>query len=428
MALAGDGGLLALLLFLATGAVYFQSLGDDFVAWDDDHTFYQNPYIQGLDAGRIHWMFTDVDYSMRYKPLSWLAYALIFQANGMNPFGFHLAGLLFHCLNAVLAFIVLRRLLRAGFGRAGPGPTEDVLSLFAALGSLLWAVHPLRVEAVARATDITYGQTWFFTLVSLWCYLRALSAVNAGAPAKRWHAGAVVAYALAMFSYPFMIAYPVVLLVLDFYPLRRFNPGRGGWRDAAARRIWREKIPFVLLASMVVLTFYGRLHPTGAFTVTPVDTRFSNFSRAMQACYVWAYYLWKPWWPSNLSPIYTTLMDFDPTAALFLSSALLVAGLTVLLIWKRRAWPPALALWICHLAMLVPALGLTEHPHFASDRYSYMDGLLWPVLLAAGCVYFARRVRPGRLAAVMLLLALVTGGMSVRQVRIWRDTPALLIT
>ena len=425
LALAGNGGLLALLLFLITGAVFFQSLGDDFVAWDDDHTFYQNPHIQGLDAGRIHWMFTNVDYSMRYKPLSWLAYALIFKVNGMDPFGFHFASLLFHCLNAVLVFFVLRRLLRLGFVRDNPGPPEEVMSLSAALGSLLWAVHPLRVEAVARATDMTYSQTFFFTLISLWCHLRAVAAVTAGKPAAYWHAGAITAFAIAMFSYPFLVAYPVVLIVLDFYPLRRFNPGRDWWRDAAARRVWLEKVPFILLAGVLVMTFYGRIHPAGAFVETPVDKHFSNLSRMMQGFYIWAYYLWKPWFPFNLSSIYTTLIDFNPVTLPFLASAGLITGLSVLLIWKRRAWPLGLALWVCHLALLVPALGLTEHPHYASDRYSYVDGLLWPILLAVGSVHLFQRRNSGLLAAVMLLLAIASGALSVAQVQIWRDTPTL---
>jgi len=103
----------------------------------------------------------------------------------------------------------------------------------------------------------------------------------------------------------------------------------------------------------------------------------------MQAFYVWAYYLWKPWAPFHLSPVYTTLVQFNPNHWPFRLSAALVVGITWLLFWKRRQWPWAVALWVSHLALLVPALGLTERPHFTSDRYDYLPGLIWAVIIAA---------------------------------------------
>ena len=420
-----NGGLLAVLLFSAVGAVFFPSLSDGFVAWDDDHTFYTNPHIQGLDAERLHWMFTDSAYAMRYKPLSWLAYALIFQVNGMNPFGFHLAGLLFHCGNAVLIFLVLRRLFKIGFGGEKPGALQDLISVSAAWGVLLWAVHPLRVEPVARATDITYGQTLFFTLISLWCYLRAVERGKGGRKETRWYAGAVGAFAVAMLSYPFVLGYPVVLAVLDVYPLRRFHDGPGWWRDRTARRIWLEKLPFVLLSGIVLLTFYGRLHPIDMFADTVAASPISPLGRAMQAFYVWGYYFWKPWAPFHLSPVYTTLVNFEPWTPMFVASAIGVLGLTGLLIWKRREWPLALALWICHLALLIPALGLTEHPHYASDRYSYVAGILWAALIAAGCVSYGRRHRAMPVLGAVSVVALALCVLSIGQIRIWQDTPTL---
>src|SRR5882762_4570624 len=96
--------LVAALLIVATGIVYWRSLGADFVSLDDDTNITKNPHIQGLDAGRVTWMFTDTQAALRYKPLNWLTWALIYSWTGLNPFGFHLANLLLHCLNTVLVF------------------------------------------------------------------------------------------------------------------------------------------------------------------------------------------------------------------------------------------------------------------------------------------------------------------------------------
>lgn len=422
----GNGAALGLLLFLVTACVFSPSLRNDFVAWDDNHTFYQNPHIQGMDAARLHWMFTNVSYSMRYKPLSWLAYALIYEADGMRPFGFHLAGLLLHCSNAALCFVVFRRLLAAGFGSNQNQKPDDVISLSAAMGALLWAVHPLRVEPVARATDLTYDQSLFFTLISLWCYLRAVADAGGGAMWNRWYAGAVVAFGLAMLSYPFVFGYAGVLVVLDFYPLERLHGGASGWRHGAIRRILLEKVPFLLLASLIGLTIYGRLNGQDIFPARMVGPQPGLFGRAMQALYVWAYYLWKPWVPFHLSPIYATLVNFNPWGWSFVASAISVIGLTFILVWKRRAWPFGLASWACHLVLLLPALGLTEHPHFANDRYDHVAGMVWAVLIAAGCVWCCRRFgHPLRIFALLSALAVILGFQSWQQLRVWRDTPAL---
>jgi tetratricopeptide (TPR) repeat protein len=215
-------------------------------------------------------------------------------------------------------------------------------------------------------------------------------------------------------------------VVLDVYPLRRFNRGPRGWRDAAARRIWLEKVPFVLLGGLVLITLLGRLKPAGVWTTFQPWPALTPWGKAMQASYIWAYYLWKPWVPLHLSPVYTALVRFNPWGVPFLASAGLVVGLSALLVWKRRQWPWALGLWICHLVLLASALGLTEHPHYSGDRYNYIPGILWSVLLAAAWLRLSDRPRMfAPVMAVSLVLVAVLGAMSFRQTRIWRDSASL---
>src|SRR5260370_35258212 len=110
--------LLSLGLFFVTLALFRGLTSANFVQWDDDINVYQNPHIQGLDWERLRWMFTDVGYAMRYKPLTWLCYALIHQWSGLKPFGYHMGSVLLPCVNSVLAVAGIRRMLAAGRRRS----------------------------------------------------------------------------------------------------------------------------------------------------------------------------------------------------------------------------------------------------------------------------------------------------------------------
>ena len=417
--------LMAGLLATVTMAVFWRVLGNGFVQWDDDIMVYQNPHIQGLDAQRLLWMFTDVAYSMRYKPLTWLSYALIYSLRGFDPFAFHLVGVLLHCANTILVFVVLRQLAQVSL-RPSETPTPAWrLSLAAGLAALAWAVHPLRVEPVARVTDLTYCQSLFFLLISLLCHLRAVGLGKACTAPKRWGVAAAFSFALAMLTYPFVAGYVVVPVVLDFWPLHRLRLGKDGLWGAAARRVWREKLPFLLLAGIAVVTFIGRENPTGIWTDQEKFHR-GAFAIAMQAGYVWTYYLWKPWWPLDLSPVYTTLVWFVPTAWPFLASAALVIGLTALCVLRWKRWPLLRVLCICHLVLLLPALGLTEQPHYTSDRYDYVPAILWSALALAGLCWLGLRSKAYGVAVTALVaMTVVESAMAVPQTRVWHDSGAL---
>ncbi len=416
----------SLVLFLVALAVFSRVLPAGFVQWDDGISVYQNPHIRGLDWARLRWMFSDISYAMRYKPLTWMAYALIYKVGGLKPLGYHLANLLLHCFNTVLVFGVIRRLLAAGPPLARADERLAQATLPAAGGALLWAVNPLRVEPVARVTDLTFCLMLCFLLISLWCYARACGSSGAGSGRTPFYWYSVAAFALAMFSYPFAFGYGVVLLVLDWYPLRRLAGCAHWWRDARARKVLLEKLPFLLLGGTLLVTIAARLNPAGIWAGFQADSGFKPFERAMQAFYVWAYYVWKPWLPFHLSPVYTTLVNFNPNTWPFWLSAAFVIGTTVLLVRRRKQWPWALALWACHLVLLVPALGLTERPHFTADRYDYLPGLVWAVALAA--VLRRLSTRPNLRAtgfALGIALAAFWGGLSLRQMPVWRNSVAL---
>jgi tetratricopeptide (TPR) repeat protein len=418
--------LTSLVLFLATFAVFSRALLADFVKWDDDISVYQNPHIQGLDWEHLRWMFTDASYALRYEPLNWLSYALIYQFGGLKPFGYHLANLVLHCLNTVLLFAVIRRLLGAASTAENVAGQLELITFPAALGTLLWALNPLRVEPVAHVTDLRYCLLLFFLLVSLWSYLRAHQTGSGDTAPRFFNWCSLAAFALSMLSLPFAFAYAAVLLVVDWYPLRRFEGCTHWWLDGRARKVLLEKIPFLVLGGLLFATFFARVNPTGIWAAQPAAGVSNPFEQGMQALYVWAYYAWKPWVPFHLSPLYTTLVNFNPNSWPFWSSAALVVGITALLVRRRNQLPWAFALWVSHLVLLVPALGLTERPHYAVDRYDYLPGLVWAVAIAAALQKISTRPR-WRLAGMTcaVALALFWGTLSLQQTQVWQNSIAL---
>jgi hypothetical protein len=409
-------------LAIVTASVFWCVLGADFVAWDDDVEVYANPHLTGVTPDALRWMFFGTGYVVRYQPLTWLTWSIVFELFQLRPVGYHLASLLFHCLNTALVFLLIRRLLLL----AQPGETNGAkrphLLVSAGLGALLWAVHPLRVEVVAWASAFLHCQALFFLLVAALCYLEAGTRLDSSRRLYYW--ASVASFMLSLLSYPIGLGFVVVIMVLDFYPLKRFA---GSFWSGAAWRIWREKLPFVGAAGLVLgFTLLLRFN-TSATWQRPVSLAdFGVVDRVMQACYVWAYYLWKPWVPFNLSPIYMTLGSFMPWSLPFVSSLGLILALSVVLAWNRERWPGAAGLWVCHLAWLVPVLGLTEHPHCANDRYGLVVGLFWSILGAAMLVKLCDR-RGAFLAGVMgtILLVGFLGSLSVRQIGIWNNSVSL---
>jgi protein O-mannosyl-transferase len=416
---------IGILLFVVVACVFRPSLRDDFVEWDDTFNIHGNPHLGDLSWAQLKWAFTDITYAWRYQPLSWMTWSAIHTFSGFKPHLYHLAVLLFHAANSVLVFVLIRVWLAVANSRDSSANTWPELTC-AALAAALWALHPLRVEVVAWAVELIFAQSAFFFLLSVLVYLREGQRHKLD-PLHSFCWLPWMLFVISLLSYPLAMGGLVVFIAMDFHPLRRLNGNWRNWRCAPARIVWLEKLPFLLVVLATAwASWYARTHTTGPWPKPATLAQFGLVQRIMQAFFVWACYLWKPGWPVDLSPVYTTLVRFNPLDHLFLLSAGLVIGLTVLLVWKRRQWPALLALWVSYLALLVPMLGLTEHPHYPSDRYSYIPAVLWSALLAAGLLKL--RCKPklfaGSAALSMVLIALLAA-MSIRQAQNWRDSVSL---
>ncbi|HWN55665.1 MAG TPA: glycosyltransferase family 39 protein, partial [Methylomirabilota bacterium] len=225
----------ALLAIVAVSVLAFApSLSGEFLNWDDERNFVKNEDYRGLGWPQIRWMFRTTLMG-HYIPVTWLTLGLNYVLGGMNPWGYHLVSILIHAVNAVLFFYLARRLLAAAAGDELPAWAHLWSATFA---SLVFAVHPLRVESVAWITERRDVVSGMFFLLSVLLYLRAVGPDPARG--RWWYGGSVIACALAMLSKASTMPLPAVLLLLDVYPLRRLGLG---WR-----RILVEKLPYAALA------------------------------------------------------------------------------------------------------------------------------------------------------------------------------------
>jgi tetratricopeptide (TPR) repeat protein len=427
----GDRGLksrswlFAAVVAVTTFVVFLPVLRGEFLMWDDDINIYENPHVRGVNAPNLRWMFTDLQQALRYKPLCWLTWALIYQIRGFEPVAYHLVNLLFHTTNAALVFFLLRKLFRFSTG-AAPG-SEGFRLLGCALGALLWSLHPLRVEPVAWATGLPYGQSLFFLLISLLAYLKGFEPQSGSAARVGWWLASLAGFGAALFTYPTVLAYLGMLICLDLYPLRRVRAERGAaWRWSLAELIW-EKLPFVgITVLLAAATLIARYHAHGTWRPPLSLDQFGAGPRLMQAFYVWGHYLWKLCWPLNLHPYYTTLIDFQPPVV-FWVAAFAVVCLTIVFWQRRKQWPAVLSIWVCYLVMLIPSLGLTEYPHVASDRYVFVASIGWSALVVLALMRTGNRSwlrAPAVLGLGALLAAYAV--LTFRQIAVWRNTTALM--
>jgi tetratricopeptide (TPR) repeat protein len=389
-------------LFLATWVVFGRAVENGFVNYDDPTYLTNNPTIQhGLTWNGMAWAFT-ANVSANWHPLTLVSLETDWSLFGANPAGHHAVSVFLHALNAMLAFLVLRRLTGSFWTSA--------------LSAALFACHPLRVESVAWASERKDVLSGFFGLLTLWFY-----AIYA-ARSEQHVRGAGRSYALSLFSFtlgllakPMLVTIPGVLALIDFWPLgRRLD----------RMRIWMEKVPFVGLSIASCLATYLAQRKGGAVAISiSLKMRLETAAMAVPR------YIGKIFWPENLSPLYPypKLWPISSVAA----AVLFIVAVSVAAVAWRRKHPWILTGWFWFLGMLIPVLGFVQVGlQSMADRYTYMPVLglelasLWSLrdwVLTPGAGPWARRAAAiGSGAALVALSA-----MTWEQVGEWRDSGSL---
>lgn len=393
----------ALLLTLLIALAFSPALNAGFV-YDDMQYILANPHVlRGLHADGFRWAFTTF-YASNWHPLTWISHMVDVSVFGPNPAGHHAASIFLHAA----ATLLLYRLLASLTGR-----TRASL-----LASVLFAIHPLRVESVvwiAERKDVL-ATLFFVATVSVFVqYVRK--------PAVSRYFLTCLLFSVGLMAKPMLVTLPFVLLLLDYWPLDRYAAGQG----SPLRRLLalvREKVPlFCLAAASTAITLLVQ-KDLGA-TIPVKDAPFAL--RVFNALWSYAAYLEKTVWPAGLSPIYPFPDQGVPASRILLSTVLLTAITVAALRWLRRR-PYVAVCWFWYLGMLVPVIGLVQVGEQAmADRYTYLPSIGLVVAVAWGSEELFRK-KPGARPLTWTAWAIVTV-MLVASTRMqsahWRDNRRL---
>jgi tetratricopeptide (TPR) repeat protein len=332
---------LLLLVLLAFG----RTIGHDFVNYDDNKYVYQNPHVTGgVTVEGIAWALT-ARHASNWHPVTWLSHMLDCQVYGLWAGGHHLTNVLLHAATAILLFLVLRQMT----GQHWP-------SAFAAA---LFAIHPLRVESVAwvaERKDVLSGLFFMLTLMAYVRYARRPFSI-AG------YLAVLGLFGLGLMAKPMLVTVPLVLLLLDYWPLNRFVEG-------AAPRNWRlvvEKVPLLLMsAASCMATLWAQSGAIAATDHVAWPWRMGN------AAVSYVTYLTQWLWPVNLAVLYPHPGDSLPIWKIVAAIATLTAISVIAVAW-RRSCPYLLTGWFWYLVVLLPVIGLLQVGRQAmADRYTYL--------------------------------------------------------
>ena len=387
--------LIAAALLLVTLALYWPVVDQDFVHFDDTRYVLENRSIQhGVDGATIEWALT-TDRMGTWHPLTWLSHAVDWSVYGSDAGGHHVTNLLLHLLNVLLLFAVLRKMTG---------------SLWAsAFVAFVFAVHPLNVASVAWIASRKGVLSTTFWLLTMWAY--ADYAKRGGAGRYAW---VLLAFALGLMSKPMLVSLPLVLLLLDVWPLRRM---KWNGRPTADAKPFVEKLPLLAMSAVVSIV---------VFLVRRIGEPVGWGDRLTQVPMGYALYVQRIFWPAGLATPYPALGS--PTGGALALALLMVLGISALALLARRERPYLAVGWLWFVLTLAPVIGIVQIGGYSmADRWSYvpMIGLL--ILVAWGVPSFfpregAARAILGGAAAVLVISLFV---VARAQVGYWQNTETL---
>ena len=340
-------------------AAYYPILGHDFINFDDPDYVTENEWVkQGLTWAGFKWAF-NLGPASNWHPLTWLSHMLDCQLFGLNAGHHHFTSGLFHLANTLLLFVLLRSLTGTLWRSAG------VAALF--------ALHPLHVESVAWLSERKDVLSTLFGLLTLIAYGRygqcTINNAQLKSGGKVWYGAALGFYALGLMSKPMLVTWPLVMLLLDVWPLRRIELSTLDPRLSTLKRLVLEKLPFLLLAAgSSLLTFIAQ--KAGGAVAGFSSLAFAP--RIQNAIITYAGYLKKMLWPADLAAYYP-FPESIPLPSVALAGFVLAAISVLVFVWRRQR-PYLLVGWLWYLVMLIPVIGLVQVGFQAmADRYTYLS-------------------------------------------------------
>lgn len=388
--------------------VFRPVLANGFLNWDDQGYLAELTRMGRFSWSSLRWMWTSLQ-PFYFQPIVWMTHLADYQVWGMNAMGHHATNWLLHGIYVALVGTLVWLLT----GAARDVRLPERLAMSAGI-ALVCGIHPLQVESVAwvAARNGLLCSVWM--VAALCAYVRAVE--GGGEPKRDWWWTTIALQAVALLTKPFAVSLPVVMLVLDFFPLRR-NVERGWWR------LFTEKWLMILLSvAAAVGAIAAQEHLEGL-------VEYTFWARLLVAARGAVFYLWKLVWPAWLSPFYPLDSRISLHREEFLVPLLFCAVATVLVIWQHKHVPALTAAWWSYLAVLGPVLGLVQVGGQAvADRYAYLA--MVPALIAISSVILWLWRRGSGLFKtvlyVVLGLSFVFLGLSTRlQIGVWRDDLSL---
>jgi protein O-mannosyl-transferase len=382
-----------------TFAVFAQTLRHEFINFDDNDYVYDNPVVaRGLTLKGIAWAFScHLD---NWHPLTWLSHMLDCQLYGLRPGGHHLTNVLLHIATVILLFLVLRRmtgsLWRSAFVAA------------------VFAIHPLRVESVAWVAERKDVLSGLFFMLTVGAYVRYTEELKGERSRfKVFYALALVFFILGLMSKPMLVTVPLVLLLLDYWPLRRETP---------LGRLLVEKLPFLALSAACCLTtLFAQQEAMQTIETISLPLRCAN------ALVTGMVYLAQMIWPAGLAVYYPYPFGGLPSWEVALA-AMLLAGLSAVAWWQRRQQPWIWIGWLWYLVMLLPVLGIIQVGAKAhADRYTYLPQIGIYVAVTWLAAEWGAKLHLGRVAMGSFMAA-VLGTLIIcawKQTAYWKSSETL---
>lgn len=381
-----------------TLAVYGQVVTFDFVRYDDPAYVTGNAMVQkGITAEGLRWAWTTGHFS-NWHPLTWMSLMLDVSIWGDWPGGFHATNLLLHIGGVLLLFLTVARL----------SPTPSCAPAF--FVAAIYAVHPLHAESVAWVAERKGILSTFFFMLCLWLYVHYCEK-----PGRFRFALLALAMTCGLLAKQMLVTLPVLLLLLDFWPLGRVENFR--------RRV-TEKLPLFALAAVFSIFAYFAQSGGGALSdleTTPLTGRVEN-----AVCSI-ATYLGKAIWPTELSPVYPLLVEELTPMRVGIAMATVLALLAVM-VMSRRRWPQWTFAIAWYLIALLPVCGLVQiGSHARADRYTDIPliGVWWAMVLSVYQLVLARVLSSRVAFGIGLVVAAGLAVCGFRQAHYWSDSRKL---
>ena len=426
---------LAGFIAVITFAVYLASLQNGFIAeWDDGEYVLNNPYIRSINLVFLRWAFFDF-HASNWHPLTWISHAADYAVWGVNPLGHHLTSVIIHAINAFLVVVLIMRLQEIATGSRPGGQEASALDesgmlITAGVTGLLFGLHPVHVESVAWIAERKDLLCALFFLLSIAGYVKYSTIIGNELVGHDVRARFVMKeylltlgfFILALMSKPMAVSFPVVLLILDWYPLHRMRSIK------TALTLLVEKLPFILLSLISSALTILAQRAWGALVEIQMLPLSSRLLVAAQSLLM---YLWKMAVPRNLIPYYPYPKDVPLVSVDFLLAFAVIIGLTAFCIIIAKRHRLGLAAWGYYVVTLLPVLGIVQvGSQSMADRYTYLPSLAPFLIVAAGTSWcYAKVISLRRSKSVVMTVFLGAGVviftglsfLSIRQMHIWKN-------